>query len=538
MGFWAVLSGDVMTQANQPNMEIFMNIFTIWGFALWVRANPELASSWRFVLVGLLFGFATLIKQLPATVVCMALAWVLDKKVKWSVFRRRLWNFGWLILPIAFTWGMIVLYFTWQGRAGDFYDCLVRYTAYYAQSNGGVADGSGHSIWTNILRGLKLDLLFPWYLHFTLPLFVLSILAIGRGWQGGQRLQVCMLAFFFAGTFIVISVPGTFFPHYYQLYLPILAVGAGWGIATVTSLLRHRVLAWWIGVVSLLLLAWHVVPNLRFDGRTLSLMKYGSPIYIDAERSGHAVNQMLTVDEPFFVWGTEPGVYYYSDRRPASGIFWCDRLLVGPLKEQATQKLITDLAKTRPPLILCEDFESLTPPPDHPFYKWVMENYTESPELKFSRYYKVYILPGSALALRLSTNQQSFVLSLVDVDPILLRQTANELLQKGQTHEAVAYLKKAIETDPNYSMDHKILGNILYKEGQIDEAVSELQVALQLNPNDSDVHNNLACALSQQGRLDEAISEFQEALRLKPDNADAQKNLARALSLKNAPPGR
>jgi tetratricopeptide (TPR) repeat protein len=369
---------------------------------------------------------------------------------------------------------------------------------------------------------------------FLIPLMALTVWGIWGGLRGRQRSQALILAGWLFGTFLAISIPGKFYQHYYQLYLPVLAVGAGWGIVTAADLLPRWAVGQWIGAGTLLFLLWHTALDYRFDRKTWSRLAYHGDYFNEFERCGLAVNRMLNADECFYIWGIDPSVYYYSDRRPASGIFWADRLLDGPSKTEATQKVIADLEKTRPPLILAESDGNLNPSTDNPIYKWVMSRYVESPESEFSRYFFVYLRRDSALAFRLSTNQQPFALGLADVDSIFLRQTADELRQSGRTNEAAAYLKKAVEIDhdhPDFE-DYKDLGYALLTKGQTDAAIRHLQEILRLKPDYADAHNLLGLALVKKGQIDEAINEYQDAIRLKPDYADAHGNLGNALGRK------
>jgi hypothetical protein len=453
MIFWSLISGDLMLQANQPCNEVFMNMFMSWGIAMWLRADSALRSRWYFAAAGLLLGLVTLIKPALLTVILMVIAWILAGGLDRETIKRRAFAMRWVLLPIAALWALMIFYFVWQGRGTEFYNCLVRYGVFYA-SNGkkNIPNANSH-IWTNILNGLGLDLM-PLYLDFLAPLMLLTILGVGYGLRGCQRSQAMTLAGCLLGTFFTVSIPGKFYPHYYQLYLPVLAVGAGWGIATITNAMQRWPVAQMTGVLTLVILFCHIIPDCDKNGKTWSRLKYGE-YFIECERCGHSVNQMLKPDECFYIWGVDPSVYYYSDRRPASGIFWADRLLFGPSKTWATQKVIADLEKTQPPLILMEENTNLIssldhPVLDHPLQRWISARYVEAPEAKFSKFFNVYLRRGSALAFRISTNQQPFVLTLEDVDPGFLRQTSGELLQQGRTNEAVAYLLKAekIERHP------------------------------------------------------------------------------------------
>jgi hypothetical protein len=454
MIFWALISGDMMLEANQPNNEVFMNMFMIWGVALWLRADSAQKSHWYYAAAGLMLGLVTLIKQHTLSIaVLMALAWILAEGLNPVALKRRAWTMRWVLLPIAILWVLTVFYFVWQGRGVEFYNCLVRYGLFYASNGKQTIPNAHSSIWANILNGLGLDLI-PTFMDFLAPLMLLIVFGVCKGLSDNRRLQVLTLVGCLLGTFLAVSIPGKFFSHYYQLYLPVLAVGAGWGIIAVTNALQQWAVAQMIGILALIILLCHIIPDFDKSGMTWSRLKYPGENFSEFERCGHAVNQMLKPDECFYIWGVDPSVYYYSDRRPASGIFWADRLLYGPSKTWATQKVIADLERTQPPLILMEENEGLIqsldhPALDHPVYQWISARYIETPEAKFSRYFNVYLRRDSALAFRLSTNQQPFALTLADVDPRFLRQTSGELLQMGRTNEAGAYLQKAAEMKHN-----------------------------------------------------------------------------------------
>jgi tetratricopeptide (TPR) repeat protein len=216
----------------------------------------------------------------------------------------------------------------------------------------------------------------------------------------------------------------------------------------------------------------------------------------------------------------DPGVYYYSNRRPASGIFWADRLLAGPLKASATQRVIAHLEKTRPPLILTEDFVHLEPPRNHPAYQWISEHYVQSPETRFSRYFTVYLRRDSALAFRLSTNRQPFALTLADVNPLFLKESARAFLQQGRVREAVAYLQKAAVIDPGHPEVDINLAWLLATSSDADIRDGRRAVELaERNCRSTGFKEMisvgvLAAAYAEAGRFEEAISTAQKACAL------------------------
>ena len=103
------------------------------------------------------------------------------------------------------------------------------------------------------------------------------------------------------------------------------------------------------------------------------------------------------------------------------------------------------------------------------------------------------------------------------------------LFRKGQTNEAIAHFRRAVEIRPSYLDAHINLGIALLQTGKADEGTAHLQEAVRLAPTDAEAHYDLAIPLGMQGRLDEAIAQLQAALKLNPGFAYAHERLGRAL---------
>lgn len=97
----------------------------------------------------------------------------------------------------------------------------------------------------------------------------------------------------------------------------------------------------------------------------------------------------------------------------------------------------------------------------------------------------------------------------------------------GQTEEAIAQCKKAIELDPGYGNPYNDIGVYLIDLGRPDEAIPWLKKAMQAKhyccfeyP-----HFNLGRVLLMRGRVEEAVRAFERALSYDPDYLPALKAL-------------
>ena len=83
--------------------------------------------------------------------------------------------------------------------------------------------------------------------------------------------------------------------------------------------------------------------------------------------------------------------------------------------------------------------------------------------------------------------------------------------EAGNNHEALRYLRQALEINPGYSNVRNILGLILSEQGKYEEAVIEYKKAIKLNPSYERALNNLGMALHNLGRYDEAMDAYRKA---------------------------
>jgi protein O-GlcNAc transferase len=108
--------------------------------------------------------------------------------------------------------------------------------------------------------------------------------------------------------------------------------------------------------------------------------------------------------------------------------------------------------------------------------------------------------------------------------------TARRLLQAGQTGKAIALLREVIETQPENSDAHLLLGTALVIVPNESEAVEELHRAVHLAPESAKPVYSLGTAYAHFGHMNEAEEAFRKALALKPNFAEAHVGLGLILA--------
>ena len=110
-----------------------------------------------------------------------------------------------------------------------------------------------------------------------------------------------------------------------------------------------------------------------------------------------------------------------------------------------------------------------------------------------------------------------------------LLNLARVLLERGKPSDALDYVEKVVELEPESGQGWRVLGNAYSDLGMVKEAVSAYRRALVLDHRDAWTMNNLGLLMIREGRYEEALPPLARATELRPDVAVFQNNLGIAL---------
>lgn len=390
--FWAVTSGDLTLQGNQPNTEVFLNACLIWAFALLVGMRASKGDRARVIAAGALLALATLYKPVVAVCAAFLVGAHVAAPPGGAPGRRRALTDGALIVAIgAVTWVVAVGYFALTRRLADFASAVFTYNGFYADT----------LVW-NLLQGLAPRNLLPGAMVSLLPLVTVSLLGLTLvRWRQVPRKTVMLLAL--AGSVLVaIAAPGKFYAHYYQLWLPVVALGAAWALAALDRLagagarLLHAGGALLVGVLVMIQLPSYTLPA---DGWAQT--KYGA-LVADTERTARVIEGLLRPGETFYHWGSESGLYFYTGRRPPTGVLFIEPLLEGPCAPALSRRVLADLAREAPELVVARPQPGAASLPAHPVVRWVLSQYRPLPDRLQPRQFVLLARAGGALERRLA----------------------------------------------------------------------------------------------------------------------------------------
>jgi hypothetical protein len=372
---WVAVGSDLWLEANEPNTEAFINAFLVAALALLLGLPRERAGWAGAIAVGALFAAATTFKHVaivPAVLLCLA----------HLVVRRERLGLAFAQCAIAgsvvvATWLAMAGWFAAQGRFSVFWETLVLYPAEYGTV-------SGRTLGANLLAGFAPERFFD----PAMGAYAWGVVAVAAasvaGLVAGRRREWTYLAAFLVGTCVAVAAPGWFFPHYDQLWLPALAIGLGLALVE----LHDRCVPWPLlaaGAAALVLAAGlgRAAPQYRLDARAWSEAKYQT-IFTSAEDLGRALAEVLRDDERLHVHGVLPNLYLAAGRRLPTGVanVWFTLPEYGRrLAPRATERLLADLERSPPDVIVLDGFTLGHEPPELPVRAWIERNYRRVAEV-------------------------------------------------------------------------------------------------------------------------------------------------------------
>ena len=379
--FWTLLSGDIDLQANQPNLEAFMNGPIVWAFALMLRTRSGNRSWKSYVLwsvgIGALIALASFYKpQCALYGLFFGIAHIAFPPEETAGGRKQALKEVLIIAAVgALAWVAYVSYFAMTGRFRILYITMFEYPKYYTGN-----------MFRNLFHSLRFSQLYPNELKVIAPLIFLTLIGATIAWARKSFRPWAMLTAYVVANQVEIGISGRFYNHYYQLWLPLFSVGAGWATVMVGGIIKEQLPTWLphaFGAVALLFVLQTELGVFVMNPEQFSVQSYGG-FYAASEAVADEINKILAPGETIFVFGDEPGFYFLTNRRPAVGSFFIADMAGGPLAKELTDRAIRDLERQPPDMVIILNNaigEHTNGPldarlgPQHPLRMWVSQHY-------------------------------------------------------------------------------------------------------------------------------------------------------------------
>ncbi len=405
---WVLAGGSMLLEGNQPNTELGINAWTAWAVAVMWGDKGKGRGLKRAVLAGVLFAVASTFKHVVVLVpMGLCLAWVIDPP---DGNRRRAFVQAVVIGAAgAACWGLVFAYFAATHRLGIFYAALFTENAAYA---GSIKD--------NLLIGLAPPYLYAVPMINTIvPLIAVAMLAVTvtmfvhmyrPEWVelrlGGVSIHALL---WMLAAWAAVTLPGRYYPHYYQNWLLPVCLAGAWGIVRCGKLFNRIFSRKWFGAIVAIVVLGSVAalegPNYRLSADEWSFKKYGE-IFVAERDASRKVSQLLGPGETLYNWGNEMGFYFYTGRRPPVGEMSTYMLWADPLAEHFSEQVLAQLQVARPELVVFTRAEAERDwAKTHPVYLWLLQNYRIIPGQPDDSLFVLGYLKGGALEKRLSLKQ-------------------------------------------------------------------------------------------------------------------------------------
>ena len=343
--FWAVISSSLQLGANEPNCEVFLNACLVWAFALVASGAKEQISARKSLAIGSLLTLATLYK--PFCIVSAALFAAVHVGFAFQGDRRRaLRDVGIWAAVGAVVWIPMLAYFAATSRWQIFYLSNVTFNNYYSPHPFLQVLNAAPYFTVPIVRNLG---------NYS-PLIVLIVAGTLAGIGRTAQREKWLLLSFALTTYAGVAIPGKWFQHYFQLWLPFLAVAGGWALAKYGAtwrlefprLPRLEI----VGALALALLVTFDLPYYRL-GPLESSREIDQNKIVDAYELSAQLDGLLLPRENLVQFGDNPGIYFFTHRPSPTGVLFASHM-AGPLAQILRERFVADVERTKPELLVLD----------------------------------------------------------------------------------------------------------------------------------------------------------------------------------------
>ena len=131
------------------------------------------------------------------------------------------------------------------------------------------------------------------------------------------------------------------------------------------------------------------------------------------------------------------------------------------------------------------------------------------------------------------TDPRDVLSESVEVD--ILRTVGAIFREKKDYNQALKYLSKAKEINPDDVNVLLLESNISYEMGNVEKYEKIVNLILELNPNDETLYYNLGVVNMERGNYDKALEYYKKAISLDPKNVNSYTNSGVTIMRKRQP---
>jgi 4-amino-4-deoxy-L-arabinose transferase-like glycosyltransferase len=379
---YAIASADPYVFGNGSNMEHFLNFFSVASLALMLGAVGRRSPRMVFA-AGIAVGLASLVKQVAAVQLILYAGCLALPRVSGSL-RQRAGEVIALVLGFAAPWSVALGVLLAQGAGPAAYEGMVTFARATATD---VPPAPNSPPWLVRLVTGNADPegklpppfgatnYYVWWAAGLWPLWLGSVPATiwlffpmrtpgDREFETLEIMSRRLVAAWTISAWLQVLMPGQFWPHYYLLPLPGVALAVSVALVDAIRGFRQRPVP--LGIVALVLLGamgWSMRIQARdYLGRTpdeITSEFKGGKQWVALRSLGRQIAERSKVwEQPrLHVWGWQSPLYIYSGLDGASRHFFANELLKAhaadehPLVRRWLEETVREL-RARPPALI------------------------------------------------------------------------------------------------------------------------------------------------------------------------------------------
>lgn len=300
---YSIFSSLPVIQGSSSNTEPFMIVFLIAGLYFFILSEKTQGTS--LIFSGIAIGLASIIKQSALLNLFVLLLFI-------PCYGRGLASVILLILGFFISWIPFVLYIAKHDLWNDFVYTYVGW--HFTEGMSFLNPGFFYKLFMSILFIMKENSIL-WYLSIT------AIISIFLNNRIKQNILIVLWTIF---SFFGVCLGGAFYPHYYIQVIPPLCLLSGWCLVNIFMGIKER--QYWrkpanvFSIIAIIILLAFII---RYEYRfffvftpdEVSIAKYRSQMFVIAKETAKHIEETTKPDDAIFVWGMEPEIYFYSNRK-------------------------------------------------------------------------------------------------------------------------------------------------------------------------------------------------------------------------------
>lgn len=326
----------------------FVVLPAIAGLILLLKAI-DYKRPWLFFLSGILLGLAFVMKQPGFSFAIFAGLYLL--RSEWSLPiqpKNLLTRFGLFTFGVVIPYGLTCLIMWRAGVFGRFWFWTFSYARHYGLR------------FTEGFKELRWE--FFHVVEPSVPIWLMAVLGLSALWWNAKARHHRLLCLgFLAFSFLAVCPGFLFTPHYFILLLPAVSLLVSVGVSSSTLFLAERTHSAFLSAapVLLFLIAFAVSifgqRDLFFEMDPIAASRdiYGLNPFPEALEVGEYLRSHSSPAARVAVLGSEPEIYFYSQRRSATGYIYTYALMEQQPYALAMQKdMISEIETASPEFVV------------------------------------------------------------------------------------------------------------------------------------------------------------------------------------------